>query len=93
MKLTVLLLCLPLLADTSTPKLTPDQMCQVNLNSYQQQIADLAKQLAEAQGELAKARRELILTKACAAANILTDCIIQSDGTIAKQSANPPATK
>lgn len=85
----VLLLAAPLFA----AKLTPDQMCSVNIGDLQIKNADLAAELAATQKALATAQKQLLFATACSDAGIgVKDCEIKSDGTISKRTPEPATT-
>lgn len=67
------------------PKLTADQITQVNAMAQASRVADLEKQIAELKSALARSEQEKIVLKACWAQGVAEkDCEPQPDGTLTK---------
>ena len=79
-----------------TPKLTQEQIAQANQYAASAQIADLQKQLAEARQTISQQAQQLLIYRACWAANIPEkSCEVQPDGSLVKPAPplKPPEPK
>lgn len=78
-------------AKTPSPKLTPDEVQQMNQLGSAGKIAELESQLAQAKGALAQTQQQVVVLRACLVAKVpAEDCQIQADGSLVKPKTEAP---